>query len=179
MTHFPVYLLLDSSSSVNHSVMFNCLQPHELGPARLLCPWDSPGKNTGVDCHSFSRESSWPRDWTQGSCIADRFFTIWATGKILLDEPPHLPLLTLTACGLFIDHFRLLNSKHRAQFKGNSTYYIDTRQWWAEYCSANQGGQVLDTEVLCLKHHPYKNSGQSVMLGCVHTDVYDNLSSLK
>ena len=20
-------------------------------PARFLCPWDSPGKNTGVDCH--------------------------------------------------------------------------------------------------------------------------------
>ena len=20
-------------------------------PARLLCPWDSPGKNTGVGCH--------------------------------------------------------------------------------------------------------------------------------
>ena len=22
-----------------------------MGPARLLCPWDSPGKNTGVGCH--------------------------------------------------------------------------------------------------------------------------------
>ena len=22
-----------------------------LAPARLLCPWDSPGKNTGVGCH--------------------------------------------------------------------------------------------------------------------------------
>ena len=22
-----------------------------MGPARLLCPWDSPGKNTGVSCH--------------------------------------------------------------------------------------------------------------------------------
>ena len=27
--------------------------PRELYPARLLCPWDSPGKNTGVDCHFF------------------------------------------------------------------------------------------------------------------------------
>ena len=25
--------------------------PNELWPARLLCPWDSPGKNTAVDCH--------------------------------------------------------------------------------------------------------------------------------
>ena len=27
----------------------------------------------------FSRGSSQPRDWTKVSCIADRFFTIWAT----------------------------------------------------------------------------------------------------
>ena len=27
------------------------LQPHGLKPARLLCPWDSPGKKTGVGCH--------------------------------------------------------------------------------------------------------------------------------
>ena len=25
----------------------------ELQPARLLCPWDLPGKNTGVGCHSL------------------------------------------------------------------------------------------------------------------------------
>ena len=30
---------------------------------------------------AFSRGSSWPRDQTQVSCIAGRFFTIWATGK--------------------------------------------------------------------------------------------------
>ena len=30
--------------------MSNSLQPHELQPARLLRPWDSPGKNTGVGC---------------------------------------------------------------------------------------------------------------------------------
>ena len=27
------------------------LQPQRLQPTRLLCPWDSPGKNTGVGCH--------------------------------------------------------------------------------------------------------------------------------
>ena len=29
------------------------LRPGGLLPARLLCPWDSPGKNTGVGCHSL------------------------------------------------------------------------------------------------------------------------------
>ena len=31
--------------------MSNSLRPHGLHPARLLCPWDSLGKNTGVGCH--------------------------------------------------------------------------------------------------------------------------------
>ena len=29
------------------------LQPHGLPPARLLCPWNSLGKNTGEGCHSL------------------------------------------------------------------------------------------------------------------------------
>ena len=35
------------------SVMSDSLQPHGLQPTRLLCPWDSPGKNTGVGCHAL------------------------------------------------------------------------------------------------------------------------------
>ena len=27
------------------------MRPHRQQPIRLLCPWDSPGKNTGVSCH--------------------------------------------------------------------------------------------------------------------------------
>ena len=35
--------------------MSDSLRPHALQPARLLCPWASPGKNTGVGCHSLAR----------------------------------------------------------------------------------------------------------------------------
>ena len=31
--------------------MYNSVQPHRRQPTRLPCPWDSPGKNTGVGCH--------------------------------------------------------------------------------------------------------------------------------
>ena len=48
-------------------------------PARLLWPWDSPGKNTGVGCHAMGW--SWPRDWTWVSCIAGRFFIAEPPGK--------------------------------------------------------------------------------------------------
>ena len=33
--------------------MSDSLGPHALQPARLLCPWDSPGMNTGVGCHAL------------------------------------------------------------------------------------------------------------------------------
>ena len=31
--------------------MSNSARPHRRQPTRLPCPWDSPGKNTGVGCH--------------------------------------------------------------------------------------------------------------------------------
>ena len=31
------------------SVLSHCLHPHRLWPTRLLCPWSSLGKNTGVN----------------------------------------------------------------------------------------------------------------------------------
>ena len=33
------------------SVVSNFLRSHGLQPARLLCPWDSLGKNNEVGCH--------------------------------------------------------------------------------------------------------------------------------
>ena len=37
-----------------HAHSLSCVQlllPHGLQPIRLLCPWNFPGKNTGVGCH--------------------------------------------------------------------------------------------------------------------------------
>ena len=47
------YVLCCESESVSHSVVSNSLGPHGLKPIRLLWPWDFPGKNTGVGCHSL------------------------------------------------------------------------------------------------------------------------------
>ena len=35
----------------SYSVVSNSLQPHGVLSVRLLCPWNSPGKNTGAGCH--------------------------------------------------------------------------------------------------------------------------------
>ena len=40
-------------------------RPEALQPSRLLCPWDSPGRNTGVSGHALlqgiflTQESNW------------------------------------------------------------------------------------------------------------------------
>ena len=44
-----------------------------------LCPWDFPGKNTGVGCRFLLQGSSRPRNLTWVSCIAGGFFTNWTT----------------------------------------------------------------------------------------------------
>ena len=54
--------------------------------------WGPPGSSvrgilrndTAVGCHASSRASSQPRDATQVSRIAGRFFTIWATQEALI-----------------------------------------------------------------------------------------------
>src|SRR5574337_336978 len=33
------------------SVVYDSVRPQRLQPTRLPCPWDCPGKNTGVGCH--------------------------------------------------------------------------------------------------------------------------------
>ena len=40
-----------------------CLYVTPWAPARLLCPWDSPGKDTGVGCHAFCQGIFPTRGW--------------------------------------------------------------------------------------------------------------------
>ena len=73
--------------------MSDSVQPYELQPARLLCPWDFPGKNTGMGCRALLRGIS-P---TQGSnwhlsspAVASRFFTTSATDDYVNKKCQHL-----------------------------------------------------------------------------------------
>ena len=38
--------------------MSDSVWPHRWQPTRFLCPWDSPGKNTGVGCHFLLHDKS-------------------------------------------------------------------------------------------------------------------------
>ena len=51
---------------VSRSVMSDSLQPHGLKPARLLCPWNFPGKNTGVGGASLLQGIFPTQGWNPG-----------------------------------------------------------------------------------------------------------------
>ena len=50
LPHYSFFFYSRSSSNlrmcVNHSIMSDSLRPHGRSLSRLLCPWNSPGKNT-------------------------------------------------------------------------------------------------------------------------------------
>ena len=59
--------------------MSDSFATHGLQHARILCLWNSPGKNTGVGRIFFSRGSSQSRDWIHVSCIGRLVLHHWDT----------------------------------------------------------------------------------------------------
>ena len=64
-----MYINLLCVCMLSHSVVSDSWRSHGLSPARLLCPWGSPGRNTGVGCHALFKGSSQPRDQNQVSSL--------------------------------------------------------------------------------------------------------------
>ena len=48
---FPSPMHESEKEKWSHSVVSDSQRSHGLQPTRLLCPWDFPGKSTGVGCH--------------------------------------------------------------------------------------------------------------------------------
>ena len=65
---------------LSHSVVSDSLRPRRLQPARPLCPWDSPGKNTEVGCHALLQGIS----RTQGSNL---HLLHWQVSSLPLSSP--------------------------------------------------------------------------------------------
>ena len=81
------------------SVMSDSLHPHGLQFTRLLCPWNFPGRNTGVGCHCLLQGIFLP----QGSTLRLCCLLHWQAGS--------LPMCRLKEVhdGCSTHHFLLLN----------------------------------------------------------------------
>ena len=103
---------------LSHSFVSDSLQPHGLQPARILSPWNFPGKNTGVGwvAISSSRESFQPRDWTWVSwvsCISRWIlypWTTWETQERIYKRVNIKHLKNLWLCAYFTCWILMLNN---------------------------------------------------------------------
>ena len=118
----------------------------------------------------FSRGSSQPRDWTQVSHIAGRFFTSWATREVLILEPSKLWFrevkkqirgycATKSAVNIWI-HFQRLSSASRLSFKVHLSFNSHPKAFFIKDHTAFQfclpiwsSSSVWREDVCTLLHH--------------------------
>ena len=108
------------------------LRHHGLQPARLLCPQNSPGKNTGVDCHFLLHFLSNPG-------MEPVSLTLQAGS--LLSEPPGKPSVSG-------DEILKLEQEQAWQIKGDWTPVEELSwfQWWWSWW-VNGASWVLRNDV--------------------------------
>ena len=69
--------------------MSDSVRPHKRQPNRLPCPWDSPGKNTGVGCHFLLQ------------CMKVRSESEVAQSRLTLSDPMDCSLPGSSIHGIF------------------------------------------------------------------------------
>jgi len=110
------------------SVVSDSLQPHGLQPTRLLCPWNFPGKNTGVGCH-FLLQGIFP---TQGSNPHLLGLLHWWADSVPL---PHLgsPTIHAEMTNLFFLPHSSFQPAFTSVFQKRPWSYVAQGSWkWKE-----------------------------------------------
>ena len=59
--------------------VYDSLRPYWLQTTKCLCPWNFQARMLEWAAISFSRGSSWPRDWTWVFYLAEALLKHWAT----------------------------------------------------------------------------------------------------
>ena len=63
----------------------NSLRPHGLWPARLLCPWDSPGKHPGVSCHALL-QGIFPTQGPNSCLLSLQHWQVGSSPSLITDQ---------------------------------------------------------------------------------------------
>ena len=82
-------LMLRNVCVLNHFSHVRLCDPHGLQLSGLLCPWDSPGKNTGVHCYVLLQgtlQTQWSNQRLLWFLHCRQILYHWATGEALLRD---------------------------------------------------------------------------------------------
>ena len=123
----------------SHLVVSDSSRPHGLQPASLLCPWDSPGKSTGVGCHCLLHVLILKEKWLCSVIL------IWKNWKFVCKW-----------IGNFL-MFKSINISERLYKKNVITYVRKVRIRVRRGSMPNQTPFTKDTEA----ERNYRNSNSS------------------
>ena len=88
-----LYIIRFLCAVIRCLVIFDSLWPHG-EPTRLFCPWNFPGKNTGVDCHFLLQGIL----LTQGSNPSLLSLLRWQVDSLPLEPPYGYSLISDQYC---------------------------------------------------------------------------------
>ena len=132
--------------------MSDSARSYGLQPARLLCPWDSPGKSTRKGCHALLQGIFPAQGSNPGLRIACRLFPIWAMREALClsgcadwDLRVWCEMKQCSVADLGDGKVRLSPEMCRCSFTG----FVDDRQL-LQYCSFLILGSQLPSVCVCV-----------------------------
>ena len=117
------------------TIVSDSLLPHGLQTSRLLCPWNSPGKNTGVSCH-FLLQGVFPNQGLKLGLLRCRQMLFHMSYVLQLNCSELISLSSLS--GTNHSHANLVTWKHiegaRSFWKGtaHSSIHI-TRSFFCKF----------------------------------------------
>ena len=118
----------------------NSLWHSGLRPARLLCPRDFPGKNTGVGCHSLPQGIF----TTQGLNPYLLCFLHWQVGSLPLAPPEKTITQKDTCIPMFTEALFTIAKTWNQPKCPSAEEYI--KQWYPyimEYCSSIKKNEIM------------------------------------
>ena len=99
--------------------------PMDCSPTRLLCPWGSPGKNTGVGCHAHLQGIFLIQDLNP--CVLR--LPLWQAGSLPLAPPIGKPA---ECCHVGVVQCDVLSRRGGVAFPGD-TAYLRGRWCWLSF----------------------------------------------
>ena len=129
-----------------HKEHTTLLRPHGLQTAKLLCSWNSPGKNAGVDCHSLLQGGFSTQGLNMGLLHCRQILYCRLPGNILTNSKYQIFFFCLF---IFLNSFLVIIFSSQGRTDSRSAYFI------LPYSQANNSKLTLHVTFLLFNLNKY------------------------
>ena len=138
--------------------MSDSVRPHRRQPTRLRCPWDSPGKNTGVGCHFLLQ------------CMKVKSESEVAQSCLPLCDPMDCSLPGSSIHGIFQASVLEWGAIAFSIFSSQLTFCSNCFKYLLSKCSQFQLLSVTADNFMSFFDRRPRPSGMNPMIYCFHLD---------